>query len=115
MSYEESTRAMAEALRALGWSSVRVEGFGGGTLAVVLEVEDDETPVMVSAPGWYDSESEPWLVRPLCQAHPEYDFPHYVSQYAPESWGTLAERVSLSARVVAKFGPHDCPDCPSFR
>lgn len=123
--YRARTSAMRDALASLGWDAT-VEDMAGGFYGVVLRTDDDETDVLVSAPeftreeceaeGWSVEEAEAWLVRPACQAHPEYD--EASARPLPSEdcgWEHLVQRISIAAITQAKFGPHDCPDCPSFR
>lgn len=111
--YERAHAMMAEALRVAGWESARVVGMGGGTLGVLLLTDDDETDVLISGPGYFDSLSDAWLVRPACQSHPEHD----AASALPYPWGPTfehtAQGISLRAITQAKYGPHACDDCPS--
>ena len=118
--YRARTSAMRDALASMGWDAT-VEDMAGGFWGVVLRTDDDETDVLVSAPeftreeceaeGWSADEGGMWLVRPFCQSHPEYDAASDLP-IADEAtpWAT-AQAVSRRAILVAKYGPHACPDC----
>lgn len=113
--YAEAHERMAFNLRTMGWTDARVVGMGGGTLAILLPADDDETDVLISGPGYFDSLSEAWLVRPACQSHPEYDAAGDQPYPWADTFEHTAQGISLRAITQAKYGPHDCPDCPRGR
>ena len=118
--YAARTSAMRDALASMGWSAT-VEEMAGGFLGVVLRTDDDETDILVSAPeftaaeceaeGWSAEESDGWLVRPFCQSHPEYDDASALPIEDEPTLERTAQAVSRRAILVAKYGPHACPDC----
>ena len=112
-SYEHNTERMAESLRGMGWTAEAV-GLSGGFVGVILSTDDDESDVLVSAPGFADEGSDPWAVQPACQSHPAYGIDVALIPWeADGAWLPMAQRISTAAILVAKYGPHACPDCPT--
>lgn len=109
--FEKSHDRMSAALRSMGWATARVEPMGGGTLGIIIRTDDDETDVLVSGPGYFDSLADEWLVRPVCQSHPEYDAASALPIGWAHTFDATAQAVSRRAILVAKYGPHACPDC----
>lgn len=118
--YLARTRAMRDALASMGWDAT-VEDMAGGFYGIVLRTDDDETDVLISAPewtreeceaeGWSADEVEGWLVRPVCQSHPEYDEASALPYPDGPTFEHTAQGISLRAITQAKYGPHACPDC----